>query len=179
MDLSNNTLDELDELDTFKKLGLTLKVDIDYHTTNENKFSVSMFKKLLDDGLKHFTIMPTADKYDNTDFIITNTLTHAKLHIELKCRAVKFENYESFFINANKIKLIKQKELVPCILVWVFGYKVYYILYNDDFTTKYNVNSVWTITGKANANVMYILKKDMECGFDKFISNIVNILDLT
>jgi hypothetical protein len=187
MDLSNNIMDNkvlmenVDDLDILKNLGLTLKVDIDYHTTNENKFSVSMFKTLLDNGIKHFTIIPTANKYDNTDFIVTNTLTNNKMYIELKCRDVKFENYESFFINANKIKLIKQKKLVPCILVWRFGNvgnKVYYIIYDDDFVNKYNVNSVWTITGNANSNVMSIMKKDMTTGFDNLCNRIINILSL-
>ena len=178
MDLSCNDVSGNNDLDLFKNLGLTLKVDIDYHTTNENRFSVSMFKDLLDKNIKHFSIKPTANKYDNTDFIITNTLTNAKMHIELKCRDVKFEKYESYFISATKIKFIKQKKLVPCILVWVFGYKVYYIIYDDDFVNKYGIKSVWTITGNANANVMYVLKKDMTTGFDNLINKIIDMLEL-
>ncbi len=179
MDLSCNANFDNNDLDLFKNLGLTLKVDIDYHTTNENKFSVSMFRELLEKNIKHFTIIPTANKYDNTDFVVTNTLTNAKLHIELKCRDIKFENYESYFISANKIKAIEQKSLVPCIIIWCFGYKVYYIIYNDDFIAKYKTNSIWTITGNRNSNIMHVLKKDMTTGFDNLINKIIDILNLT
>ena len=67
---------------------------------------------------------------------------------------------------------------MPCILVWVFGYKVYYIIYDDDFVNKYGIKSVWTITGNANANVMYVLKKDMTTGFDNLINKIIDMLEL-
>jgi hypothetical protein len=174
MDLSFNY-----DLDLFKNLGLTLKVDVDYHSNNENHFSIALFNNLLENGIKNFSIVPTANKYDNTDFIITNTLTNAKMHIELKCRDIRYENYESYFVNANKIKAIEQKNLVPCILVWRFGYKIYYIIYDDDFKIKYKTNSVWTITGNANANVMNVLKKDMTTGFDNLTNRIVSILNLT
>jgi hypothetical protein len=178
MEASNN----VDELDIFKTLGLTLKVDVDYHATNENRFSISLFKLMLNNGIKHFTIMPTANKYDNTDFIITNTLTNKKMYIELKCRDVKFENYESYFVNANKIKAIENKQLVPCILVWKFGVKddkIYYIIYHDDFINTYVINSVWTITGNDAADVMLILRKDMTNGLENLCNRIIKILELT
>lgn len=100
------------------------------------------------------TISKTEDIYDCVDFEIYNNTTKRTLFIELKSRRGDISNYNTFFIDKQKLQKISTKfTKIPVILLWIDERRnLYYTFYDDSL-----LNSE---EGYSYGNLTYLIKKN-------------------
>jgi hypothetical protein len=145
--------------------GLFLKKEITYDDTTENNFAIDLWKELKND----YIIKLMKKQYCNVDIKIINKKTLRFCYIELKCRNIKFLNYDTFIMGSTKIKKMNELNLLPTIMIWKFNEdNIYFTQYINDYLN-------YPIKFINGSGIIEIKKNQTLNGFNNLINLIKNL----
>ena len=139
-----------------------------YGLNKEVQFLFALKQAINNDDI---TISKTENKYECIDFDIYNNRTKRTLFIELKSRRGDISNYNTFFIDKQKLNKISTKFTgIPVILLWIDERRnLYYTFYDDSL-----LNSE---EGYSYGNITYLIKKD-SCRYASIKELAIEITDI-
>ena len=75
------------------------KTIVSYSDTNENNFAIDLWK-ILKENVK---IKVINDVYSSVDYQLTSKQNEKVIYLELKCRDIKYANFNTFIMGKTKI----------------------------------------------------------------------------